>query len=325
MNQILPTVSVLLAVHNGEEYLPQAIRSVLGQNDDAIELIAVDDGSTDASAQILDKTAEKDSRLKVLKRPHSGLTASLNAALSVAQGEFIARLDADDRNLPERFGTQRRFLMENREISLIGSNAVLIDEAGREVGRTKLGSLDHQACVSRLETMEAFFPHSSWMVRSKVIRGLGGYDEFFRKTQDYEFMLRLSEQFRLACLPEFLVEVRKTQTSVSFDDDFLQYRYAVVALMRHRYRIGELSLGDRDNGDLFDVVGEWFDDLRLRPKMLAQRALSFARVAYAGRNYARMLGGIVSAVKFDPLFIINRRWLAKIRSDPISSIASYLS
>jgi len=325
MIQTKLTVSVLLSVHNGESYLPHALNSVLTPDDDKIELIAVDDGSSDKSGQILSETAERDSRVKVLKRPHAGLTASLNAALAVAGGDLIARLDADDRNLPGRFDAQRQFLMENRDVSLVGSNAVLIDEHGREAGRTKLGFLDHHACVNRLETMAAFFPHSSWMVRSEVMRSLGGYDEFFKKAQDYEFMLRLSERYRMACLPAYLVEVRKTRSSISFDDDFLQYRYAVVALLRHRCRSGRLRIDNVDNVALLDAVGEWFEDLGLRPKMLAQRALSFARIAYLGRRYSSMLRNIALALRFDPLFLLNRRSLARIRSDPISSIGPYLS
>ncbi len=325
MSPTRPNVSVLLSVHNGATFLRGSLESVLAQDDENIELVAVDDGSTDASPRILAQVAARDPRVRVLTRPHAGLTASLNAALAVAQGEFIARLDADDRALPGRFASQRRYLLEHPEISLIGGNALLIDELGRSVGQTCLGYLDHESCVNRLETTAAFIPHSSWMVRSNVMRTLGGYDEFFKKAQDYEFMLRLSEGHRLACLPQFLVELRKTRTSVSFDDDFLQYRYAVVALIIHRCRTGALHLARMDKATLLSAVGEWFEDCRLRRKMLAQRALSFARMAFLAGSHVGAIREVGRAFRLDPLFLINRRRLAELRADPIPSLLPYLA
>jgi len=325
MNPTRPNVSVLLSVHNGAAFLRESLQSVLAQHDEYIELVAVDDGSTDASSRILAEAAARDPRVRVLTRPHAGLTASLNAALAVAQGEFIARLDADDRALPGRFASQRGYLLEHPEVSLIGGNALLIDELGRSVGQTRLGYLDHESCVNRLETMAAFIPHSSWMVRGDVIRTLGGYDEFFKKAQDYEFMLRLSERHRLACLPTFLVELRKTRTSVSFDDDFLQYRYAVVALITHRCQAGVLHLARMDKATLLSAVSEWFEDCQLRRKMLAQRALSFARMAFLGGSYLESVHDVGRAFWLDPLFLINRRRLAELRADPTPSLLPYLA
>lgn len=325
MKEARPAISVLLSVHNGAGYLGDSLQSVLAQAGEDIELVAVDDGSTDASPRILAQAAAADPRVKVLTRPHTGLTASLNAALSTARGEFIARLDADDKALPGRFASQHRFLLENPEVALVGSNAILIDASDRMIGRTRLGTLDHPACVARLESMAAFIPHSSWMVRGEVMRALGGYDEFFRKAQDYEFMLRLSESHRLACLADFMVALRKTRSSVTFDDEFLQYRYALVALICHRRRIGSLAASHQDKPALFESVSRWFTELGLKDKMLAQRSLSFARAALRGGDFGESLRDLVRAVALDPFFAWNRGRIARLRADPLPSLAPYLS
>lgn len=313
-----------MSVHNGAAYLRAAIESVLSEGSE-VELVVVDDGSTDDSPRILEQAVVGNPHLRVIRRPHSGLTASLNAALSVAGGEFIARLDADDLSLPGRFAVQHHYLEAHPDVALVGANAIIIDGVGREVGRTELMSLDHRACTHRLETMAAFMPHSSWMVRAAVMRSMGGYDEFFHKAQDYDFMLRLSETRMLACLPDFMVALRKTRSSVSFDEEFLQYRYALVALVRHRQRIGAFTGGTQDKAALFEGITRWFTQHGLRRKMLAQRELSFARVALRGGAYGAGLRDLARAIALDPFVAWNRGRIARLRADPLPSIAPYLS
>lgn len=314
-----------MSVHNGAPYLASAVESVLLERASDLELVVVDDGSTDASLKILEQVAARDSRLRIVRRPHCGLTASLNAALAAARGELTARLDADDLALPGRFAAQRTFMDAHPDVALVGSNAVLIDSEGRQIGHTNLGSLEHDLCVERLETMAAFIPHSSWMVRGDAMRALGGYDEFYRKAQDYDFMLRLSEGHRLACLGECTVALRKTPSSATFDDDFLQYRYALVALLCHRRRAGLLQNSRQDKPALFDAVSKWFVEQGLPSRMLAQRALSFARASMRVGEYGEGLRQIARAFALDPLFIWNRGRIARLRADPLPSLAAYLA
>src|SRR5690242_20082708 len=92
----MPTVSVIMAVFNAENFLDAAVRSILEQSLADFEFIIIDDGSTDRSNQILQDYARKDNRVRLISRPNKGLTASLNEALKLARGEFIARMDADD-------------------------------------------------------------------------------------------------------------------------------------------------------------------------------------------------------------------------------------
>src|SRR4051812_26679567 len=122
-----PTVSVLMAVYNGEQYLREAVNSILSQTFKDFEFIIIDDGSTDRSPELLASYARADSRVKLISRPNKGLTKSLNEGLHAARGEFVARMDGDDISLPERFERQVSYLREHPEVVLVGSRVEFID------------------------------------------------------------------------------------------------------------------------------------------------------------------------------------------------------
>src|SRR5271170_5563678 len=113
-------VTVLMPVHNGERYLAEAIESVLGQSAGDLELLIVDDGSTDRSAEIC--RDYRDPRIRLVQNPtHLGIVASLNRGLDLAAGAYVARMDSDDISLPERLEKQIRLLDENPEVGVCGA------------------------------------------------------------------------------------------------------------------------------------------------------------------------------------------------------------
>ena len=108
-----PEISVIMSVYNGEEYLESAIESVMNQTFKDWELIVINDCSTDSTAEILDRLAKKDERIKVHPNEvNLRLPKSLNKAISLCSGKYIARMDADDICLPERFEKQYKFMEE---------------------------------------------------------------------------------------------------------------------------------------------------------------------------------------------------------------------
>src|SRR5438046_2743554 len=131
MMRQMPTVSVIMSVYNAQRYLAAAIDSILAQTFTDFEFIIIDDGSTDRSSQILADFANKDSRIRVETRANKGLTRSLNEAIALSRGEFLARMDADDIALPNRLEVQVRFMREHRDVVLLGGGYELIDGAGR--------------------------------------------------------------------------------------------------------------------------------------------------------------------------------------------------
>src|SRR4051794_24772902 len=110
-----PPISVLLAVYNGGRYLRAAVDSILTQTFTDFEFIIIDDGSTDGSLATLREFAQRDPRINLVSRPNKGLTVTLNEGIALARGEFLARMDADDIALPQRFEKQIAYLRDHPE------------------------------------------------------------------------------------------------------------------------------------------------------------------------------------------------------------------
>ena len=149
----LPLVSVIMSVYNGEKYLVQAIDSILNQTYQNFEFIIIDDCSTDNSSHILQEYAKKDSRIKIIKKEKNigikGFIENLNLGISIAEGKYIARMDADDISLPERFQKQVTFLENNPEIFMVGAQIDFINEKNEIIGE-KAGALEHEEIVKPL-------------------------------------------------------------------------------------------------------------------------------------------------------------------------------
>lgn len=196
-----PAVSVLMGVHNGAPWVARAVESVLGQTLADLELIVVDDGSTDATPALLG--AVPDPRLIVERQARAGLTSALNRALARARAPLIARLDADDVALPARLERQGAFLAAHPEVGLLGTAARVVDEDGREVGVIRPPEDD--GAIRRALIRRNPFVHSSIMLRRALAVQAGGYDASFPVAQDYDLWLRLAAITAMANLAEPLV------------------------------------------------------------------------------------------------------------------------
>src|SRR5262249_42264689 len=129
-----PLVSVVMSVFNGEQFLAEAVESILSQSFRDFEFIVIDDGSTDNSATILESYLKKDSRLRVFHQENMGLVESLNRGCGLAQGRYIARMDADDISLRDRLIWQGEFLVKKHEGGGVGGGVGVIDATGRCLG-----------------------------------------------------------------------------------------------------------------------------------------------------------------------------------------------
>lgn len=208
-----PRVSVILPVRDGAAWLTEAVASVTAQEFPAFELLAVDDGSRDATPAILAVLASADPRIRVLRQDRLGMVAALNAGIAAARAPYLARLDADDRARPARLGRQVAFLEARPATVLLGTFARVIDGAGTPVGR--LAPETDPARLARLLSRTNPFVHSSVMMRTAPVRRLGGYRPAFRAAEDYDLWLRLAEAGEVAILAEDLVDYRRHATSHS--------------------------------------------------------------------------------------------------------------
>jgi glycosyltransferase involved in cell wall biosynthesis len=208
-----PAVSVLMAVRDGAAWVAQAVASVLEQTDGDHELIVVDDGSTDATADVL--AAVADPRMRVVRHEAGGLTRALNRALGLARADLVARLDADDVALPERLARQRAFLAAHPEVGVLGTAAREVDATGGPVGEVRPPRED--AAIRRALIRTNPFVHSSVMARRALLASAGGYDAGVAVAQDYDLWMRLAPHTRLANLAEVLVLRRLVAGRVSLE------------------------------------------------------------------------------------------------------------
>jgi glycosyltransferase involved in cell wall biosynthesis len=209
-----PCISVLMPVYNAARHLDTAIASIFAQEFSDWEMVAVDDGSTDASPEILTRWAARDSRIRVLSNSsNKGQTACLNQGLSVCRGAWVARQDADDLSHPERFTNQMCYLESYSNTALLGTQGLLIDDRG-----ARIGILDVPRDVASIAWCAPFlnpFLHTAVMFRRNVVVSTGGYDESFRIAQDYELWTRLAADHATANLSGHLVSYRHAETSLS--------------------------------------------------------------------------------------------------------------
>jgi glycosyltransferase involved in cell wall biosynthesis len=219
-----PIISVIMAVKDGQKYIRQAIDSVLGQTCGDFEFIIIDDGSTDGSLQLIENF--DDSRITLIKNQnHLGLSKSLNAGLYAARGEYIARMDADDICLPERFEKQIRFLDQHPQIAVLGTGIKLIDEQGKTIQDVHL-PIDSDLIKWQLCFINPI-AHPSVMMRGAAVKQVGGYDPELIRSQDYDLWWRLSAKYQLANLPDILVLLRQHSRQVSNANRSEQFEFGL--------------------------------------------------------------------------------------------------
>ena len=194
-----PRVSVVMPVRNGERFLREALDSTLVQTLSELELIVIDDGSTDSTPAILAETAARDSRVRVERQEPGGLTVALNAGCALARAPLIARMDSDDVMLLDRLERQVAYFDSRPGVALLGGGIVLVDEHGTEIDREP-GRL-HLDFLVRNE-----LTHATVMLRADALRALGGYR--LDQSEDYDLWLRFDERYGVAALPDPVIRYR---------------------------------------------------------------------------------------------------------------------
>lgn len=192
-----PAISVLLPVFDAECTLEQAAASILAQDETDLELVVVDDGSTDGTPAVLRSLARQDARVRVESMAHGGIVAALSRGLARCRGRYIARMDADDVSYPGRLQAQRRHLDRHPGVGLVSCRVDFGGEGGGDRGYAH-----HVAWTNTVLTREAIslgrfiespLAHPSVMFRSELVEAYGGYREG-PFPEDYDLWLRWLEQ-----------------------------------------------------------------------------------------------------------------------------------
>jgi glycosyltransferase involved in cell wall biosynthesis len=235
----MPKVSVIMSVFNGEKFIQEAIASILRQTFSDFEFLIIDDGSTDATVEMIE--AFTDQRLKLLKRNHRGISASVNEGISAATGELIARMDADDISLPERLEREVEFLENNPDFVMVGSAGMLIDEAG-----LPLGMVDKPADLGTIQDnlnngILPFFNGSS-VFRKAAAEKCGLYDERLNGNEDWYLATKLVKLGKLTNLALVLYQYRFSRLAITnLSPSLLKKRKAI---MQKIVKTGTISVED---------------------------------------------------------------------------------
>jgi glycosyltransferase involved in cell wall biosynthesis len=234
-------VTVVIPAYNAESFIAQAIESVLSQDHIVVQLIVVDDGSTDRTGSIADSV--DDPRVTLVSGPNRGVSRARNIGLERAKGEAIGFLDADDYWLPNKLGVQLDALEEDPQLVAIGSLMRYESAQGRILGTAGQSvSREEQDLIAQARLMP--FPLSSILFRTNIVADLGGFDEETPgQVEDLELMARLALVGKIRCVPEVLGVYRIHGKSVSAQDHKSQRAATrfVRARLRERERGGDLS------------------------------------------------------------------------------------
>jgi len=216
-----PIVSVVMVVYNVERFLAEAIESILAQTFRDFEFIIVDYGSTDGSKSIISSSAAKDERIKLHEIPHCSLPEARNAGCFLAQGKYIALIDADNVSLPDRLKWGVEFMERHPEVGVVGGGREAIDATGASMPNS---ALPYGAAPRPLENRElqsallsdCVIWQNSVLMRKDAFTLVGGYRTIFLQAEDYDLWLRIAERFEIANLkqPVFKLRYHPYQLSV---------------------------------------------------------------------------------------------------------------
>ena len=201
---MIPRVSVVTSVYNGEPYFDRAIPGILAQTFDNFEFILVDDGSSDRSLDRLRELAERDPRVRVFGPGRLGAAGAYNYAVSQARGDYIARQDFDDRSYPERLRLQVEFLDAHPDVGVVGGSFVQVDET-RDERFVRVLPTEHAAILS---AMARYIPivHTLATFRRAAWQAVGGYPEV-NNLIDLRFWLKIAKSgWRFANVPQVVGE-----------------------------------------------------------------------------------------------------------------------
>lgn len=205
-----PTISVAMPVYNGEQYLAEALDSILTQTFRDFEFIIIDDGSTDKSLQLLREYQKRDSRIRLIARENRNLATTLNDIVDIARGKWIARMDQDDVALPVRFERQLEWLSKT-DADICGSWVQLFGARDKRI-------LKHPQTDEAIK-MEMLFStplaHPTVMMATQLVKQLR-YDKVWERCEDYDLWERASRAgWKMTNLPEVLLLYRQHNTQIS--------------------------------------------------------------------------------------------------------------
>jgi glycosyltransferase involved in cell wall biosynthesis len=292
-----PVVTVTMPCRDCADTVGQALDSILGQTLREIEVVAVDDGSEDETGAVLDDYARRDPRLRVVHADHGGVAVAANTAMELARGRYVARMDADDRMLPERLAAQARLLDDRPDLGLVGCRIRFGGSRRRCAGYARYvdwtNTLQTHAAISLNRFVEFPVPNPSIMFRRECLEAHGPYrDGDF--PEDYELLLRwLEAGVRMAKVDAELMIWNDPPTRLSRTHP--RYRVDAFYQVKARY-LSRWLARHNPHHPVVHVLGSG-RTTRKRADMLREHGVRFA--AYYDVD-PRKIGNVVGGIEVRP-------------------------
>ena len=312
-----PDISVIMSVYNGETYLEEAIESVRNQTFKNWELIVINDCSTDSTAKILEDFSLKDERIKVhTNAVNLKLPTSLNKAISLSSGKYIARMDADDICLPDRFERQYRFMEENNDVALSSCRFMTVKN-GTYMSGGAGGRCDFEALRAMLLVTNPIL-HPGVIAKSEVMKKFN-YDTTLTCTEDLQLWTKMvMEKQKIEILPECLLIYRlhdKQITSTTLERQHtevlkIQQKYYGTLLQEMDKRMQEFYISgiyftETADVDKFLEYAKWLKNAAAKnfKKDTINYALLEILAEYKRCGVSKM-DVLKAMLKFNPLFLV---------------------
>lgn len=232
-----PLVSVILPCYNAEDFIEASIKSIMDQTYSNLEIIAIDDCSTDNTFSILQILSKNDNRIKILQNEkNAGLVSSLNNGIINAKGKYIARMDADDISLPQRIERQIKFMEQHVDVALCGSDYLTINSKNKEIGKISFPSENEEIKAALLFTNA--FAHPTVVIRKEILERCGPYEEGLVPAEDYELWIRIAENYKIANIPAYLLKYRVHESNLTLTKKENQKHAFEIILNKHAAAFG---------------------------------------------------------------------------------------
>jgi glycosyltransferase involved in cell wall biosynthesis len=298
-----PLVTVVIPAYNAERWIDRSLASALAQTYRHIEIIVVNDGSTDRTVSLVEGAALRDPRIRLVSTPNQGLAATRNVGISHARGDLIAPLDADDLWHPEKIARQVHVMKSSSpKVGLVYCWAVEIDEDDFIIPPVRNGpTAEGKVLTDVVANAGIITSGANPLIRRSYLDAIGGYDKNFRYCEDWKLQVCLAEICEFAIVPAHLVGYRRTAGSLSKNvsqmarsmesiSDWITERWLEMPREIERRMIysrcvylAHLSL---TNNQFADAIRYKLKSLKVRPQALARRDTA----EFGLRLLARMLG-----------------------------------
>lgn len=295
MNLTEPKVTVLMPAYNAENFIAEAIRSVLEQSFADFELLIVNDGSTDSTAKIIDSF--KDQRIVQIYQPNKGIAAALNTGLSHARAPYVARFDADDICYPDRLKVQYDFITTYSDYGIIGSGADYVDADGHYVF-THYPAAHLNEEIQQLKYSVCPFIHSSVMYKKVLVISNGGYNEHAHTYEDHFLWVNILKNEKACNLSKPLIKVRLNPQSLTVDERWHSRKFLSIKYSTLRKR----SITEKQGTELYRISGKQYP---ARKKEGAYYALCSKKFLVNNYQPEKARHNVVKAISLQPFRLDN--------------------